>query len=98
MLHGASSLRVTATSMILLPHISCIEAALFSTRWPDLETIFNMQTSALKKYFWEVVEEFSEQRGALLETFLSDLIKERAHMNANLLKEKGHPWKTVWGS
>ena len=44
----------------------------FPTRWKDLQTTFGMRSSALCEVFWEVFEEFIEERSHLLETFKAD--------------------------
>lgn len=95
--HGANSLHGTALSRIVLPHMSCAKVAFFLTTWPDLGTIFYMRASALSEGFSEVVQEFVEQRRALSETFRFDLMKEVAHVYANLVK-KGVPVESYGGS
>ena len=63
----------------------------FPTRWRDLETTFCMRSSALCEVFWEVVEEFIEERGHLLETFRADLMSKRAHIYAEAVERRGAP-------
>ena len=67
----------------------------FPTRWRDLEPMFGMRASTLSEVFWEVVEEFIETHGQLLEGFRTDLMQERAQLYADAVRDKGRRWKTV---
>ena len=58
---------ITATCIIL-------KRLLFPTRWCDLETMFGMRSSAMSERFGEVVEEFIDTKGQLLEDFRTDLM------------------------
>ena len=51
---------------------------------------FGMRASALSDVFWEVIETFLAERGALAEGFRSDLMLERAHFYAEAIHAKGH--------